>query len=257
MSLADLQRHFMGHLTGHGDASADIRANQDLSVEDRLAIYRNAYHQRLIGALREDSPMLRELIGDQQFDALALGYIAAHPSMTSNLRWFGEELPAWLQKADDFSRYPLLAELAEWERLLRHAFDGPELAVLTLHELQALPAEDWPGLVLQLVPTASLHRQRFNTTAIWQALKAGMEPPGQVLLDEPAVWIVWRKDLQTLFRSASAEEQPLLAQLTAGMHFADLCASLTGLPEVEVPGKALGWLQHWIGEGLLRLRVSR
>lgn len=258
MPLADLQRRFLGYLAGdgdgqdHADALDDIRGSRDLAPDDRLAIYRNSYHQRLIGALREDSPMLRHLLGDEQFDALALGYIAAHPSKTPNLRWYGEGLPAWLARADDYARYPLLAELAEWERLLRQAFDGPDHAVLTLQHLQTLPASDWPLLALRLVPTAALHRQRFNTTAIWQALKAGTEPPEQVLLDEPAVWVIWRKDLQTLYRSVSPEEQPLLDSVSDGTNFADLCANLVGLSEEEIPGKALGWLQHWIGEGLLR-----
>jgi hypothetical protein len=258
MSLHELQDRFFRQLRGERVAQGDVRSTADLSADERMQIYTNAYGLRLVGALREDAPMLRALLGDTEFDELARSYIAAHPSTTRNLRWYGEAFPGWLSESPATSPLPLLAELAEWERLLRRAFDSEDAPVLRLEDLQNLAPDAWPDLRLVRVPSAALHRQRFNTTAIWQALKAETPPPPQQVLSETLTWLVWRCELQTLFRSVTANEQTLLVAIDSGITFAELCETLAehteeDVPEEDIAAQAIGWLKRWVEDGLLQI----
>jgi hypothetical protein len=52
-----------------------IRPSQSLSSADRLEIYVNAYHARLMECLDEEFAVTRWTLGEDLFGAVALGYL--------------------------------------------------------------------------------------------------------------------------------------------------------------------------------------
>ena len=114
MSLADLQRAMaaavMMPLTAgeemratapDGRAMTDVAAsfiapNSRLTAFERLEIYNRQYWLRVLGALAEDFPAVRAVVGAKRFEALSVAYLSAHPSRSFTLRNLGSKLVEWL-----------------------------------------------------------------------------------------------------------------------------------------------------------------
>jgi len=77
-------------------AASFIAPNSRLTAFERLEIYNRQYWFRVFGALQEDFPGLRSVIGSNAFDALSVAYLSAHPSRSFSLRNLGSKLPEWL-----------------------------------------------------------------------------------------------------------------------------------------------------------------
>src|ERR1022692_1407851 len=79
------------------EVAADfIAPNSRLSAFERLEIYNRQYWFRVMGALAEDFPVLRGVVGNSKFEELSIAYLTAHPSRSFTLRNLGSRLPEWL-----------------------------------------------------------------------------------------------------------------------------------------------------------------
>ena len=68
-----------------------------LSAADRLAIYANAYHTRLLECLGEVFPMLKRTFGDEAFDSFAFGYLQEYPPRSYTLNELGRHFSRYLE----------------------------------------------------------------------------------------------------------------------------------------------------------------
>lgn len=249
--LVHLQRQFLAHLRGTPDPRlSDAVDVGRLPADTGLGIYAHAYGARLREALENDHPVLGQFLGDESWEALCSGYIAAHPSRVRSLRDFGNALPAYLAKVEPFRHHPQLAELARFERALLDSFDAADDPRADLAQLQAIPAERWPGLRARLHRSVRVHRDVHGSVAIWQAIKAGGAPPAAPL-DAPVDWVLWRDEEGVgRFGSLEADEAHAFASWANNGNFADLCERLAAtLPLEAVPVRALGCLQGWCVQG--------
>ncbi|MEI9979619.1 MAG: DNA-binding domain-containing protein [Edaphobacter sp.] len=115
-------------------AAGYIKANDRLSSFDRLEIYNRQYWLRVIGAVEEDFPALKAVLGEKIFDRLVLGYLRENPSTSFTLRDLGSKLPLWLEGHPEFSprRHRLLLDVARLEWAYVEAFDRADAAPLTV-----------------------------------------------------------------------------------------------------------------------------
>src|SRR5579872_3918262 len=63
-------------------ANEIIKPNQRLSSFERLEIYNRQYWFRILAALSEDFPGLRAIIGERQFEKMAIAYLLDCPSQS-------------------------------------------------------------------------------------------------------------------------------------------------------------------------------
>ena len=77
-------------------AESFVAPNSRLTAFERLEIYNRQYWFRVLGALAEDFPALRTVIGNRCFEALSVAYLTAHPSRSFTLRNLGSKMPEWL-----------------------------------------------------------------------------------------------------------------------------------------------------------------
>lgn len=249
-ALREIQQRFLAGVA-LDDAAAEALIVDDARVgaAKRLDIYRNNYRVSLTGALADHFERLHAYLGDDQFDAIASAYLAAHPSATRNLRYYGGEMPGFL--ARHFPNDAELAELAALDWALRHAFDAPDAPPLDAVRVGAL-GDGWIEARLALHPSARLLSMDHNSAAIWSALSAEDTPPELVALDPPVMVLVWRNDLQPQFRSVSAEEARALAVIEAGASFTGLSVRIIEeLGEAAAMESLAAWLGQWLADGVL------
>jgi hypothetical protein len=257
MRLSDWQAQVQAYLLNpdsqpNPELRTSLQGSAALSAEQGLAIYHNAYRARLLEALRGDYPAVHGWLGDEEFDALALAYLNAHPSQHFSLRWLGAKLAAFIDGYLIPAQAAPLSELARLEWAFTLAFDAPEGQPLSLAQMAELPAEDWPALQVRLLPSVQWLACRHNSLAIWRASKEQSDFPGSQSLAEVETCVVWRDQLITRYRSLAADEATALRGMTEqGWTFAELCAQLSELGE-QAPLQAVTWLRQWLSDGLLQ-----
>jgi hypothetical protein len=247
--LARLLRAFHDACTG----AAPLASARELVREDgvdpvrRLRAYAHAYWARIAGALAEDFPKLRALLGDAAFDDLVIPYLRAHPTRHPSLREAGLHLARFLDEAGR----PAHGDLARLERARVEAFDGPDAAPLTAAELTELPPEEFPRLALRLVPSSALVELSTNADDVWDALEDGRPPPEPAAAPPRAV-LVWRRGITVIHRTLEPDESAPLRRVLAGASFAEVCEVLAAHTPTPVE-RALELLLRWLdAEALAR-----
>ena len=254
-ALAGLQRDLQRHVLSGDAAIADVvNATPAVPAATRLAVYSNAYRIRLADALAANMPRLKELLGEEQFGALASAYVDAHPSRYASIRWFGDRLAQVL--AQSHPAQPWLAELARWEWALAASFDAADATAVAVEYLATVAPGDWAELRLQFHPSVQYLELATNAQALFKALSDEQVPPQPAVLASALPWLLWRQDLKTQYRSLAPDETAALQVMRAGGTFGAMCEALCEWHDAgEVPLVAAGMLKRWIVEELL-IRVS-
>lgn len=251
--LAGQQRQLAAAITKVGADETALDAlllNTPQGGPPRIDIYRNAFIARLTAALKENFPVLHRVLGDVAFSELAADFIEARPSRTPSIRWFGAELSEFLAQHLDLVPHPALVDLARMEWALCTAFDAFDADRVEVSDLLALNPANWPALCFQPHPSLRLIQLGWAVEPLWSALSvdenAATEPPEA--LDHPL--LVWRRDMQTQWRSVAAFEARILAACIAGQPFAALCALAADEVGERAAEEVAGYLRAWVEAGL-------
>ena len=253
IALGTLEQQFLSHVRGGPTFPRDWCAQGLVDSSVGLSIYANAYGARLREALEADHPILSRYLGDSLWAEFCDGYIEAHPSQVRSLRHFGAQGAAWLAQHKPFAEYPLLAELADFERTLLDVFDAADAERIDWSVMQSLDASAWPGLRLSFHPSLRLLLTKTNAVDVWRALKEERPPPAAAASATPAR-LLWR-DLERIsrFRSVEVDELIALRSMFSGKEdFATLCERLASHHAAEsVPMMTIGFLRRWFEEGIV------
>jgi hypothetical protein len=249
--LAKLQTDFQAYLLDSSKGAAftkQIVNDKKVGVKRRLGIYADAYRLRIIEALTNVYPNLNRLLGDDLFDKAARSYIDVYPSHYRNMRWVGDQMAQHLQKT--LPQYAIAAEMASFEWALGLAFDAEDAPILTLQDLAEIPPENWADLRFKLHPSVQLFTFKWNVLRVWQALNIEETPPKTAQINEPCV--VWRKDLNSHYRSLDLAECAAIQQLIEGASFGELCEQLQeNASEEAATMQAAQYLAGWLNEGMI------
>ena len=225
------------------------------AVSGRLHIYRQAYAARLVAALRDNFGALPQVLGDDAFDALARAYIEAYPSRKPSIRWFGDQLTAFMASRDDLVPHAAITDLARMEWALRAAFDAADANPIDVAALVAVAADAWPALVLVPLPSVQLLDMGWCVEPIWRALQGvavGDELPE---LPEPEAFehglVVWRSGLATRWRSLAPPTSAWLRAAIDGAPFAALCTlAAEQVGASQAAPQVAAALRGWVDDGL-------
>lgn len=252
--LADLQTRFLGFLTDRGGDIRDLVAEQGgVSADIRLEIYRKGYRLRLREAIDTDHEVLGSYLGDELFDRMVGDYIGRYPSQFFSLRDFTVNLPIFLRETAPFSEHPILAEIADFERLLLDVFDARDMPRANFGRLRDLTVEQWPDLRLRFHPSMQMFNTQWNSVECWRALKDGQHPPDAGPKAQKSHWLLWRgRDRLSQFRPLVPSERAMLLAALHGRSFSELCEQMTEwMPEGQVSTHMFNLLQGWLHQGLV------
>ena len=117
----------------HEIASALIKPNDRMTAFERLQVYSQQYWFRIMESLREDFPGLRRLLGERNYEKLAVAYLQECPSESFTLRNLGSRLEAWLGRHPEYiagvERVAIDMVRLEWADI--EAYDELELPRFT------------------------------------------------------------------------------------------------------------------------------
>jgi len=180
-SLPELQRAFGGAIAGAHDTAAIARHLRGSAerIASGFAVYRGNVVGNLGQALAGAYPVVRELLGEEFFDALARAYGRAHPSTSGDLNEFGGELAGFVERFAHTADVPYLADVARLEWRVHRAYYAADPAPFDAARVAGLPAADQARLRPRLAPGCAV--MAFPTPAgrIWLAHRE----PGSAGLD--------------------------------------------------------------------------
>lgn len=244
-------------------AQSFIAPNSKLSAFERLEIYNRQYWYRVLGALSEDFPALRSVVGDRAFEAMSVAYLTAHPSRSFSLRNLGSNFAEWLQKNPQYAgrRAPLAQDIARMEWAFVEAFDGAERDALTLDQISTLDGDSRLSLQphLQLIAlefpvddlVLHLHKNEKRQTS-----EAGVQhedevhPPAKLpTMRRKPVWLAaHRVDLSVFYLRLKRGEFQTLCGIRTGRPLAEAIESgiiTARVPSSKRPQLVRQWFTAW------------
>ncbi len=244
-------------------AGAFIAPNSKLSAFERLEIYNRQYWFRVLGALAEDFPALRSVIGARAFEAMSVAYLSEHPSRSFSLRNLGSHLAEWLSKNPHFAgrRAHLAHDVARMEWAFVEAFDGAERDPLTLEQISTLDGVSRLGLQphLQLVAldfpvddlVLNLHkREKRQTSEAGVRHEDDEEAPAKLPpLRRRQTWLAaHRVDFSVYYLGLKRGEFETLAAIRSGMPLAqaiEIGITSSRVPSAKRPQLVREWFTNW------------
>lgn len=217
---------------------AGLKAWNGSDPAARYAVYRNNVVISLIDALADTFPVVRQLVGDDFFHAMAREHARQHPPTSPVLAFYGQDFPAFIADFGPSASLPYLADVArlEWAYVSAfHAADADGLPTQDLAELLRQP-ERLALTCLRFAPAVRLIRSNHAVVSIWQAHQidgnlSGVDPTraetALVVRPELTVQIVPLSELAANFLS------DLMAGRSLGAAY-EKCAASGALDMAEI-----------------------
>ena len=229
-----------------------VVATPKVSVAQRLSIYKEGYSFRLLACLVSSFPAVHRYLGPEAFDIMGRDFIAAHPSSSRSIRWYGAQLSDFLRYYNN-QVYAFLAELADFEWKMTLAFDAPDKTTVSLEGMSFVPHEAWVNL--SFIAHPSLQRMNYfsSTVPLYKKLLDEESLPKITSETTPTQWIIWRApDRRVYFYSLSRDEAWMLDGVLQGLNFSSLCEGLSEWIEVDlISSTAASYLKGWIQKGMI------
>jgi hypothetical protein len=244
-------------------AEGFIAPNSQLTAFERLEIYNRQYWYRVLGALAEDFPALRAVVGASAFEALSVVFLTAHPSRSFTLRNLGSKLGEWLAANPQWAgrRHRLAVDVVRIEWAFVESFDNAERTPLTLDQIATLEGGSRLALQphLQLIAldypaddlVLALHDREKRQTSEAGVKHEGVDsaPAKLPKLRRRATWLAsHRVDLSVYYRRLQREEFLTLAAIRAGLPLGE--AIEAGFVDSRIPGlkrpqRLREWFANW------------
>ena len=201
-------------------------------ADKRFDVYRNNVAASLTAALEIAFPVVRKLLGEEFFRALAGVYLRQHPPRTALMMFYGEDMPGFLEGFQPVAHLQYLPDVARLELARRHAYHAADAAPLAPGVFQSLPAERLMAARLELAPALRLIRSHWPVHAIWRMNMETDAPKPQAGGENV---LITRPDFDPVMTTLAPGGGTFVAGLMAGQPFAQaLDAASAQVPEFDL-----------------------
>ena len=216
-SLLEIQRAFAGALRHPADGEAP-----------GWQVYRGNVYGNRAKALAGAYPVVRKIVGEAFFEAMAWRYAREHSSASGDLKEYGEELPRFLAEFEPTQDLPYLPDVARMEWLAHRAYFAPDRVGLEKKSLGTIRPEHYSSLRLPLAPGCALLESPWPLGRLWAIHQDDYEGefeidlaagPDRILVHRPR----WRAQVLSLapgdfaFLAAASRGETLGAALEAAV----------------------------------------
>ncbi len=182
----------------------------------RFNVYRNNVAVSLTEALEVAFPVIRKLVGDEFFKAMAGVFLRESPPTSPMLMHYGAEFPRFLRNFKPVAHLPYLPDVARLEQAIRRSYHAADSSPLDPARLRDLAGEALMRARLVLAPAAVLVRGRWPIHDIWHYnMTEGAPQPGGAAQDV----LVTRVDYDPVPRLLPAGGADFVTACTEGLSF--------------------------------------
>ncbi len=140
-------------------------------VTTRFAVHRNNVAHSLVAVLGDTFPVVRQMVGNEFFGAMARVFVAERPPRSPLMHRYGDEFATWLEGFEPAAALPYLPDLARLEFARLRAFHAADAAPIDPQVLvRALDdPERLASACLILHPSLTLVRSAHPVVSLWSA----------------------------------------------------------------------------------------
>lgn len=192
---ADIQQQFARALLDPlAPIPADLCAWNDSSIEKRFAVHRNNVVSSLIDALADAMPVVKELVGEAFFRAMAAEFIRSAPPRSQVLSQYGAAFPSFIAEFEPARSVPYLEDMARLELARLDAYHAADTRAVSTADWQSVLSRgiDLDRMRLRLHPSFRALRSDHAVLSIWRAHHGDGEL-GSVDAYRPQSVFVWRE----------------------------------------------------------------
>ncbi|WP_229427293.1 MNIO family bufferin maturase [Massilia atriviolacea] len=247
-ALAETQQRFAQALFDYGSEAGALAQFKGGASADRFGLYRGNLGVTWNKALAAACPVLRQLVGDDFFGALARAYGKAHPSVDADLNRFGAGFAGFLDDFPPVADYPYLPDMARLEWALHRAHYAADAPALGAEALASLTPDAFEQARYALHPACSLIGSRWAVVSLWQAHQPGSGVDFPADMDRPGAALVARPLWKTEVLALSPAHAAALGALAGGYTMGEALDAAFALDEQFDIGAHLA---QWIALGIL------
>ena len=122
----------------------------------RFDVYRNNVAASLSDALEAAFPVIRKLVGDEFFRAMAGVYLRKFPPSSPLMMFYGEHLPQFLTRFEPTKNHRYLPDIARVELAIRKSYHAADAAPIDGQALAAIAPEDLMALCMTIAPAVQV-----------------------------------------------------------------------------------------------------
>jgi hypothetical protein len=138
-------------------------------AQKRFDVYRNNVAVSLTEALETAFPVVRKLVGDEFFRAMAGVYLRKHPPKTPLMMFYGDAMPQFLGRFQPAKSIGYLPDIARVELALRHAYHAEDATPVSPDALAALAPDALMGTRVRIAPATQTVVSKYPINAIYRA----------------------------------------------------------------------------------------
>lgn len=178
--------------TSQGTLNQMLHPCQRDQVGKRLAIYRNNVHYSLVQALADSFPVVKQLVGDDFFTAMAREYLYHSPPTSALLLEFGCDFSTFIATFPPAQSLGYLADIADLEYAWQQAYHAADCISASADDFAAIPMQQLLEQPLSCHPSMQLLASRYAIGSLWQAhqISEGDQQTGLDLNIEQPEWLV-------------------------------------------------------------------
>lgn len=134
----------------------------------RFGVYRNNVVVSLIDALSQAFPVIKKLVGDQFFEAMAGVYVRSHPPQTPMMMFYGGDFPEFLEGFEPVQNLAYLPDMARLEHARRTAYHAADDTIISADALAQVPQDALVDVRFDLHASVHLVPSPHPIFSIWR-----------------------------------------------------------------------------------------
>lgn len=164
------QSDFKAAILDAGLPVPDGLCNPDgAAAQKRFSVYRNNVAVSLTDALEATFPVIRTLVGDDFFKAMAGVFLRQHAPNSPVLMRYGAEMPAFLDGFQPVAHLGYLPDVARIELGLARSYHAADATPIDPQTLQAIAPDDLLSRRLRLAACVQLIRSNWPAASLYHA----------------------------------------------------------------------------------------
>lgn len=201
----------------------------------RFAVYRNNVVVGLCESLKANFPVVRRVVGDEFFTAMARAYVLDAPPSSPVMIQYGASFANFIGSFEPAAKLHYLRDVARMERAWMEAYCAAEAVPIDPAELAQIEPDDLAAICFRLHPSVRIVGSPFPIFSIWRTNIEGGTPTYVELTDSGEDVLIVRPAADIEVRLLPPGGAAFLATMQSGLPVIDaMNAALMSDPRFDL-----------------------